>query len=138
MLQCDPRTGKYMACCLMYRGEVVPKDVNSSIATIKSKKTVNFVDWCPTGFKVGIAKPGPVVIPGGDSAKTDKGCMMISNTTALGEVWKKVYARFLVLYGSRAFTHTYIGEGMEEGEFTTAKEAVEALLDTYKELGTES
>merc|ERR1712203_524100 len=28
MVKCDPRHGKYMACCLLYRGDVVPKDVN--------------------------------------------------------------------------------------------------------------
>lgn len=52
MVKCDPRNGKYMAVCLLYRGDVVPKDVNSTIAHIKSQKTVEFVDWCPTGFKV--------------------------------------------------------------------------------------
>lgn len=52
MVKCDPRHGKYMSCCLLYRGDVVPKDVNSSIATIKTKRTIQFVDWCPTGFKV--------------------------------------------------------------------------------------
>jgi hypothetical protein len=49
MAKCDPRHGKYMACCLMYRGDVVPKDVNASVATIKTKRTIQFVDWCPTG-----------------------------------------------------------------------------------------
>ena len=44
--------GKYMACCMLYRGDVVPKDVNAAIATIKTKRTIQFVDWCPTGFKV--------------------------------------------------------------------------------------
>ena len=46
------RHGKYMACCLLYRGDVVPKDVNTAIAAIKNKRSVQFVDWCPTGFKV--------------------------------------------------------------------------------------
>merc|ERR1712086_972889 len=32
-------------------GDVVPKDVNASVATIKTKRTIQFVDWCPTGFK---------------------------------------------------------------------------------------
>ena len=57
MVKCDPRHGKYMACCLLYRGDVVPKDVNASIATIKTKRTIQFVDWCPTGFKVRLACP---------------------------------------------------------------------------------
>jgi hypothetical protein len=41
-----------MAVCLLYRGDVVPKDVNAAIAAIKTSKTIQFVDWCPTGFKV--------------------------------------------------------------------------------------
>jgi tubulin alpha len=44
-VKCDPRHGKYMACCMMYRGDVVPKDVNASVATIKTKRTIQFVDW---------------------------------------------------------------------------------------------
>ena len=58
MVKCDPRHGKYMACCLLYRGDVVPKDVNAAIATIKTKRTIQFVDWCPTGFKVGLQLKG--------------------------------------------------------------------------------
>ncbi|KAB0403605.1 hypothetical protein E2I00_009688, partial [Balaenoptera physalus] len=50
MVKCDPRHGKYMACCLLYRGDVVPKDVNAATATIKAKRSIQFVDWCPTGF----------------------------------------------------------------------------------------
>ena len=52
MVKTDPQNGKYMAVCLLYRGDVVPKDVNAAIATIKTKRSIQFVDWCPTGFKV--------------------------------------------------------------------------------------
>lgn len=52
LVRCDLRKGKYMACCLLYRGDVAPKDVNVSIANVKNKKAISFVDWCPTGFKV--------------------------------------------------------------------------------------
>ena len=41
-----------MACCLLYRGDVIPKHVNEAITAIKGAQRVNFVDWCPTGFKV--------------------------------------------------------------------------------------
>lgn len=58
-----------MAVCLLYRGDVVPKDVNAAIATIKTKRSIQFVDWCPTGFKVGINYQPPTVVPGGDLAK---------------------------------------------------------------------
>ena len=52
MVKCDPRRGKYMACCMLYRGDVVPKDVNEAIQSIKTRREIQFVDWCPTGFKV--------------------------------------------------------------------------------------
>ena len=57
LVKVDPRHGKYMAVCLMYRGDVVPKDVNAAVATIKTKRTIQFVDWCPTGFKCGSTLP---------------------------------------------------------------------------------
>merc|ERR1712078_318581 len=83
MVKCDPRHGKYMACCMMYRGDVVPKDVNAAVATIKTKRTIQFVDWSPTGFKCGINYQPPTVVPGGDLAKVMRAVCMISNTTAI-------------------------------------------------------
>ena len=44
--------------------DVVPKDVNASVATIKTKRTIQFVDWCPTGFKCGINYQPPTVVGG--------------------------------------------------------------------------
>ena len=61
MVKCDLRHGKYTACCLLYRGDVVPKDVSAAIATIKTKCSIQFVDWCPTGFTVGINYQPPTV-----------------------------------------------------------------------------
>ena len=52
MVKCDPREGKYMACCLLYRGDVVPRDCNAAVAALKAKASFNLVEWCPTGFKV--------------------------------------------------------------------------------------
>ena len=40
-----------MSGFLLYRGDVTPKDVNATIASIKKNKIIQFVDWCPTGFK---------------------------------------------------------------------------------------
>ena len=70
MAKSDPRHGKYMAGCLMYRGDVVPKDVNAAVATLKTKRTIKF--WCPTDFKCGINYQPPIVVPGGDLAKVHR------------------------------------------------------------------
>uniref|UniRef100_A0A4W6D2C4 Uncharacterized protein n=1 Tax=Lates calcarifer TaxID=8187 RepID=A0A4W6D2C4_LATCA len=105
MVKCDPRHGKYMACCLLYRGDVVPKDVNAAIATIKTKRTIQFVDWCPTGFKVGINYQPPTVVPGGDLAKVQRAVCMLSNTTAIAEAWARLDHKFDLMYAKRAFVH---------------------------------
>ena len=52
MVKCDPKEGKYMACALLYRGDVVPKDTQSAVGSVKTKRTIQFVDWCKTAFKV--------------------------------------------------------------------------------------
>jgi tubulin alpha len=105
MAKCDPRHGKYMACCLMYRGDVVPKDVNAAVATIKTKRTIQFVDWCPTGFKCGINYQPPTVVPGGDLAKVMRAVCMISNSTAIAEVFSRIDHKFDLMYAKRAFVH---------------------------------
>ena len=79
MAKCDPHHGKYMACCMMYRGDISTKDVTESVRSVKTKKTVQFVDWSPTGFKCGVNSEPPKSVPGSNLASSDRSLCMVNN-----------------------------------------------------------
>ena len=62
---------------------------------------LQFVDWCPTAFKVGINNQPPTVVPGGDVAKVQRSVCMMSNTTAIAGVLARMDHKFDLMYSKR-------------------------------------
>ena len=135
LAKCDTSRGKYMACCLMYRGDVTPRDVCSSVCGIKMQRSVQFVDWCPTGFKCGINYQPPTQVPGSQLAKVNRALCMVANTTAINGVFARFCHRFDLMLARRAFNWWFVTEGMEEGEFSEAREDLARLQMDYEQAG---
>jgi tubulin alpha len=99
---------------MIYKGDIVPKDISAAIGSLKCRRTVNFVDWCPTGLKVGIDYQQSIYIPRSDLARTMRSCSMLSNTSSVKEVFARIDHKFDLMHAKRAFVHWYTNEGMED------------------------
>jgi tubulin alpha len=83
MATCDLNEGKYISCELFLRGDIVQKEVNRTLSSLKSNKTVQFVDWSNSGMKAVISNQPIVLAAGGDQADVTRSCGMLGNNTSV-------------------------------------------------------
>lgn len=138
LVGCTPNHGKYMACAVMYRGDVVPKDVMAAVATLKTRRDIQFVDWCPTGFKCGINYQQATFPQDSVFLPVDRSALVISNTTSISKFFSRLINRFDRLHSKRAFVHWFDSDGMEAGELSEARTDLTALERDYEEVGIET
>jgi len=125
MAACDPRAGKYMTASLTYRGDMSTKDIDEQVIMTQSRNASFFVEWIPNNIKSSHCKIS--------HKGTPQSCTFIGNTTAIQGIYARIIDQFRNLYNRKAFIHWYVGEGMDEMEFTEAESNVQDLINEYQQ-----
>merc|ERR1719356_2127643 len=84
---------KYMAISLNYRGEIKSKVANATVQWVKTQGKVSFVEWCPTGFKIGLNDVPAALVPDDDMAAANNNAVMIGNNIAVNRVFSDRLAK---------------------------------------------
>jgi len=125
MCAADPRHGRYLTACALFRGRMSTKEVDEQMLNVQNKNSSYFVEWIPNNIKSSVCDIPP------------KGLKMavgfLGNSTAIQEMFKRVAEYFTGMFRRKAFLHWYTGEGMDEMEFTEAESNMNDLVSEYQQ-----
>jgi len=125
MCAADPRHGRYLTACGLFRGRMSTKEVDEQMLNVQNKNSSYFVEWIPNNMKCGVCDIPP------------KGLKMavtfVGNSTAIQEMFKRVAEQYTGMFRRKAFLHWYTGEGMDEMEFTEAESNLNDLVSEYQQ-----
>ncbi len=125
MAASDPRHGRYLTVAAMFRGKVSMKEVDEQMMNVQNKNSAYFVEWIPNNVKTAVCD----VAPRGFKMSAT----FVGNSTAIQELFKRISTQFSAMFKRKAFLHWYIGEGMDEMEFTEAESNMNDLVSEYQQ-----
>lgn len=144
MAATDPRLGRYLTVAAYFRGKVSMREVEDQMQLIQTKQQgkdngflVNFpnpnfqflsgyfVEWIPNNIQSAFCD-----IPPKDLKMS---VTFVGNSTSVQGLFKRIGDQFAAMFRRKAFLHWYIGEGMDEMEFTEAEANMHDLIEEYQQ-----
>lgn len=101
------------------------REVENQMKTMQNKNSNYFVEWIPNNVQTTFCSVAP---RGLKMAST-----FVGNSTSIQEVFRRLGDDFAAMFRRKAFLHWYIGEGMDEMEFTEAESNMNDLVMEYQQ-----
>ncbi|KAL3290029.1 hypothetical protein HHI36_023401 [Cryptolaemus montrouzieri] len=125
MAACNPVNGRYLTVATVYRGPVSMNEVEEVTMGTQVKNSSYFVEWIPHNVKIAVCD---VPSPHSNISGT-----LIANTTSIQELFRRIQEQFSAMFRRKAFLHWYLGEGMDQMEFSEAESHMNDLISEYQQ-----
>jgi tubulin alpha len=124
LMNCDLRHGSTISSNIIYKGDVVPKDVNIAISNIKTY--LQNIDPKFYDLQVEMYNNEPFVNPSGNMARFKASCCAFTNSTSIVDTFNGIASKFDSMYEKDAFIQYYATSEIEE-----ARETFAGIIDKY-------
>ncbi len=114
LIEGDPAHARYLASALNFFGPASYAEIAAKLPTQQA------LEWLPDTIKFELF------------CRPKRSATLIGNTSAVRGTLIREAERFTQMYRRKAFMKYYIGEGLDEMEFTEAQQAVEELIAEYQ------
>ena len=104
----------------MFRGNISTKSIDDQMLNVQAKNQQYFVEWIPNNIKSSVCDIPP--------AHLKMSTTFLGNSTSIQTMFRRVATQFALMFRRKAFIHWYIGEGMDDMEFTEAESNVNDLV----------
>ncbi|CAD8098730.1 unnamed protein product [Paramecium sonneborni] len=119
------KQGRYQTGACLFRGQFSSFELENQMMQFLKKNHQKLVQNLPNNLNISqcnVSQKGLV-----------NSGTFIGNTTAIKQMFKRIYNNFQAILKRKAFLHWYINEGMDELEFIEAGQNIQNLISEYQQ-----